>query len=98
MALTNHLRPPVEVVVIGETGDHRTLELLKAAYLAPRAGKRVFAFSPANVKAGDLPAGLVATLPHLPLDESPLASVCLGTACQPPVRTAEALVEALETK
>lgn len=96
LALTNHLRPPVEVVVIGEAGEERTTKLLETAYRAPRAGKRVFAFSVATVKAGDLPAGLAATLPNLPLDESPLAMVCVGVACRPPVRTPEALAEALE--
>ena len=96
LALANHLRPPVEVVVIGEADDHRTLDLLRAAHQAPRAGKRVFAFSPATVEAGDLPAGLATTLPHLRLDELPLALVCVGRACRPPARTPEALAEALE--
>jgi len=98
LALTNHLRPPLEVIVIGEAGDDRTRELLKTAYQAPRAGKRVLALSPARVKAGDLPVGLAATLPNLPLDESPLAMICIDTSCQPPIQTPEALAKALEMK
>ena len=97
LALTNHLRPPVEVVVIGEAGDERTRKLLEAAYRAPHAGKRVLTLSPVSVKAGDLPAGLAATLPNLPLDESPLAVVCVGAACRPPARLPEVLAEALES-
>jgi uncharacterized protein len=46
LALAQHLRPPVEVVVVGEAGDERTKKLLRAAYDAPRAGKRVFSFEP----------------------------------------------------
>lgn len=98
LALLNHLRTPVEIVVIGEAGDERARKLLRAAYQAPRAGKRVLAFDPATVKARDLPTGLAATLPNVPLDGAPLALVCVGTTCQSPVRTPEALAAALEVK
>jgi hypothetical protein len=91
LALANHLRAPVDVVVIGAADDDRTAKLLKAAYQAPRASKRVLHFEPSQVKAGDLPAGLAATLPYLPLDGEPVALVCVGTSCQPPVSTADAL-------
>jgi hypothetical protein len=98
LAVINHLRPPVDIVVVGDRGDARARKLLSAAYQAPRAGKRVLALEPQAVKARDLPPGLASTLPHLPLDGIPMAVVCVGTACQPPVRTPEALAEALETK
>ncbi|HUU14006.1 MAG TPA: hypothetical protein VM182_09890 [Terriglobia bacterium] len=75
----------------------RTTKLLEAAYGAPCAGKGVFKFSPAIAKVGDLPAGLVTTLPHLPWEQSPLAMVCVGSACRPSVRNPEALAEALES-
>ena len=95
LALANHLRPPVDVIVIGRPDDERTQSLLASAYAAPRAGKRVMTFEPDAVRAGTLPPGLAATLPHLPLDGRPLALVCVGTSCQPPVDTPEALVESL---
>jgi hypothetical protein len=41
----------------------------------------------------DLPNGFAATLPHLPLEGEPVALVCAGSSCQPPVRTAAALAE-----
>ena len=85
LALLHHLRAPVDVVVVGAADDERTVSLLRAAYEAPRAGKRVFAFEPAMVQARDLPAGLAATLPHLPFDGVPVALVCEGSACHPPV-------------
>jgi hypothetical protein len=93
LALLHHLRAPVDVVVVGEAGDERTAKLLRAAYDAPRAGKRVFTFAPDVVKAKNLPAGLVATLPALPFDGVPVALVCAGSACHPPVQTPEALRE-----
>ncbi len=98
LALLNHLEPPVEVVVIGEANDRRTSELLSAAYQAPRAGKRVLAFPPEVLKNGELPPGLAATLPNLPFAGVPLALVCTGSSCQPPVNTPEELKEVLAEK
>ena len=95
LALVNHLRAPVEVVVIGQKGDESAKTLLRAAYQAPRAGKRVFNFDPTVLKSRDLPAGLAATLPHVPYDGRPLALVCVGTSCQPPTSDPEELARAL---
>jgi len=98
LALLHHLRAPLDVVVVGRGADDRTTQLLRAAYDAPRAGKRVFAFEPEVVKRRDLPAGLAATLPELPLDGVPLALVCEGSACHPPVQSASALRDLLNPK
>jgi uncharacterized protein YyaL (SSP411 family) len=98
LALLNHLQPPVEVVVIGEAEDGRTAELLTTAYQTPRAGKRVLVFAPGVIKNGELPPGLAATLPNLPLAGTPLALVCTGSSCQPPVNTPEELKQALAEK
>jgi uncharacterized protein YyaL (SSP411 family) len=95
LALIHHLRAPVDVVVVGSRDDDRTTTLLRAAFDAPRAGKRVFAFDPGTVKARDLPAGLVSTLPELPFDGVPLALVCEGSACHAPVQTPVALRDLL---
>jgi hypothetical protein len=91
LALLNHLEAPLEVVVIGEPKDERTSELLTAAYQTPRANKRVFAFPPAVIKNGELPPGLAATLPNLPLADAPMALVCVGSSCLPPVNSPEGL-------
>jgi hypothetical protein len=85
----------VDVVVVGGANDGRTLDLLRAAYAAPRAGKHVFAFEPGMVQARDLPAGLASTLPELPYDGVPVALVCEGSACRAPVQTPAALRELL---
>jgi hypothetical protein len=95
LALLNHLEPPVEVVVVGEAKDKRTYELLTTAYQTPRAGMRVLAIPPESIKNGELPAGLAATLPNLPLADAPMALVCIGSTCRPPVQTPEKLREAL---
>jgi uncharacterized protein YyaL (SSP411 family) len=83
----------VDVVVVGGADDHRTQSLLRAAYDAPRAGKRVFALEPGTVQSRDLPAGLAATLPELPFDGVPVALVCEGSACHAPVQTPASLRE-----
>jgi len=95
LALIHHLRAPIDVVVVGRGDDERTRNLLDAAYQAPRAGKRVFAFEPSTVRERALPAGLAATLPDLPFDGTPVALVCEGSACHPPVQTPAALRELL---
>ena len=95
LALVNHTRLPLDVMVIGESEDRRTRELLNAAYRVPRAGKHVYRFQPSQVKDGDLPNGFAATLPHLPLEGVPVALVCTGASCRPPVRTRAALIETL---
>lgn len=95
LALINHLRAPTEIVVVGAFDDERTKKLREAAYRAPVAGKRVLTFAPEQLKTRDLPAGLAATLPHLPLDGRPLALFCTGTTCRAPVETPEALAAAL---
>jgi hypothetical protein len=91
VALLRHLRAPVDVVVVGREDDPRATELLRAAYATPRGGMRVFAFPPAVVQDRALPAGLATTLPHLPFDGAPVALVCEGSTCHPPVQTPTAL-------
>jgi uncharacterized protein len=95
LALVNHLRPPVEVVVVGKADDERGKNLLRAAYDAPRAGKRVFFFQPLVLTSRDLPAGLASTLPNVPYNGRPLALVCVGTSCQPPTGDPQELARAL---
>jgi uncharacterized protein YyaL (SSP411 family) len=95
LALSHHLRAPLEIVVVGPARDEQTRALLRAAYQSLRAGKHVLALEPEEVKARNLPQGLAATLPNLPLDGVPVALVCSGTTCQPPAQTPEALAEAL---
>ncbi|MBZ5669977.1 MAG: thioredoxin domain-containing protein [Acidobacteriia bacterium] len=95
LALIHHLRVPVDIVVVGRAADERTSDLLRAAYQARRAGKHVFAFDPRVVHERELPGGFAATLPDLPFDGGPVALVCEGSTCHPPVQTPAALRELL---
>jgi uncharacterized protein YyaL (SSP411 family) len=95
LALIHHLRAPVDIVVVGRGDDKRTSDLLRAAYQAPCAGKRVFAFDPGVVHNRELPTGFANTLPSLPLDGAPVALVCEGSTCHAPVQTPAALRELL---
>jgi uncharacterized protein YyaL (SSP411 family) len=95
LALVNHLRAPVQVVVVGRPGDEHTTDLMQAGWQAPRAGKRVLFFEPGTVESRDLPPGLAETLPHVPFDGAPVALVCEGSTCHPPIQTPEALRELL---
>jgi uncharacterized protein YyaL (SSP411 family) len=95
LALSRHLRAPLEIVVIGAAEDERTRRLLETAYRAPGAGKRVLTFDPRDMRSEDLPRGLAATLPNFPLDGVPVALVCSGNACQPAVQTPDGLTAAL---
>jgi uncharacterized protein YyaL (SSP411 family) len=97
-ALANHLRPPVQVVVLTDSAGGAARNLVKTAYETPRAGKRVLVFNSDTIKSRNLPSGLAATLPNLPVDNLPVALVCVGTSCLPPVRTPEALRKALEAQ
>ncbi len=47
------------------------------------------------MRNGELPPGLAATLPNLPFEGAPLALVCIGSSCQPPVNTPGELQETL---
>ncbi len=97
LALVNHLRPPVQVVVLGAAEDRRTIALLRAAHQTPRAGKSVLCFTPEAAKSNLLPKGLATTLPNLPLDGEPAAMVCVGNSCRPLVKSPDALIEALHS-
>jgi uncharacterized protein YyaL (SSP411 family) len=71
---------------------------LRAAHQTPRAGKHVLSFEPETLAARDLPAGLAATLPHLPYDGNPIALVCIGTTCHAPVQSPEELTALLQAQ
>ena len=97
LALVNHLRSAVEIVVVGPRGDARTSELLAAAYCAPIAGKHVFTFDFADLNSQTLPAGLAATLPKIPNDGTPLALICEGKTCRQPVNNPATLADILKS-
>ena len=84
---------PTQVVITGSIGDEASQKLEDAAYSVFRLGKAVLRVTPES-SLENLPAALRLTLPHLPKDK-PVALVCTGATCLPPVGDPEQLAELL---
>jgi len=95
LALQRLVQRAVQVCVIGDDRDARRLETVALARYA--VNKSVIRFSRGQL--GELPPALAETLPHLPdlkdASSSSFAVVCDGKGCQPPVRTADELTDAM---
>ncbi len=94
LALQRFLLPPVQVVVIGDAaGD----ELEAAAIARYAVNKSVVRLTHAQAIDGKLPPLLQETVPQLPQlrEDGPIALVCRGLQCLPPVQSAEDLLAAL---
>jgi hypothetical protein len=96
IAVVHLLESPVQVIVIA--GEDGAADELEAAAIAP------FAFTKATIRlaanqavAENLPPALAATIPNLPHLGSgkSFAVLCSGSACQPPVFSANDLRAAL---
>jgi len=83
LALSLHLNPPAQVVVLGSAGDTNSAELEQAALAVYRLGKAVLRVTPENLSANSLPQALAQTLPHLDAAK-PQALVCAAGVCHPP--------------
>jgi uncharacterized protein YyaL (SSP411 family) len=96
LALQRFLLPPVQVVV---TGDENADELEAAATARWAVNKSVIRLTHDQAVAANLPPMLAESIPHLPLLKSlsPVAVVCRGAQCMPPVSDADALLSALGT-
>ncbi len=94
LALQKFLRPPVQVVVIG---DNAADELEAAAIARFAVNKSVIRLTHAQAAEENLPPTLAETIPHLPQLQFgiPFAVVCRGTQCLPPVSTPDELLLAL---
>jgi uncharacterized protein YyaL (SSP411 family) len=85
LAALLHSRHPLQVVITGAAGDPKAAALEQAASETYRFGKVVLRATPEQLAAGNLPAALRETLPHLDA-AVPQALVCIETTCHPPVR------------
>jgi uncharacterized protein YyaL (SSP411 family) len=96
LALQRFLLPPVQVMVIG---DEHADELEAAATARWAVNKSVIRLTHEQAVAENLPPMLAESIPHLPMlqSRSPLAVVCRGAQCLPPVLNADALLTALGT-
>jgi hypothetical protein len=95
LALQRFLLPPVQVVVIGDASAD---ELEAAATARFAVNKSVIRLAQTQATAENLPPTLAESIPHLPLLQygNPVAVVCRGSQCLPPVSTPEALLAALD--
>jgi uncharacterized protein YyaL (SSP411 family) len=93
LALQRMVLRPVQVCVIGDDAAARRLEAVAMARYA--VNKSVIRLR--KDQLATLPPALAETLPHLPglKDGGSLAVVCSGNTCQPPVSTADELIEAM---
>jgi len=85
---------PTQVVITGPAGDSTAQKLEAAANSVFRFGKAVLRVTP-ETAFENLPIALRQTLPPLPKGK-PVAVVCAGTSCLPPVSDADELRRILE--
>jgi hypothetical protein len=103
LALERLLLDPVRVVIVGSGPQANNLEALAVARFA--VNKTVLRIDPHRLVPGGVPEALAEVLLAAPVpaqasapDGAPAwAIVCRGRTCLPPVTTAEALTEALES-
>ena len=93
LALQRMLQRPIQICIVGEDAQARTLEAVALARFA--VNKSVIRLRRDQLDA--LPPSLAETLPHLPMlrETESFAVVCSGNACQAPVRTADGLLSQL---
>ena len=95
LALQRMLQRPVQVCVVGEDAQARKLESVALARYA--VNKSVIRLRRDQI--ADLPPTLAETLPFLPelriANGASFAVVCSHNTCQPPVRSVDELIEAM---
>ena len=97
LALERLLLDPVQVVVVGSGPEAVRLEATAIARFA--VNKTVMRIAPFRLVPGGIPEGLAETLLRVPAPAraEAWALVCRGRTCLPPITSAEALVEAMES-
>jgi uncharacterized protein YyaL (SSP411 family) len=99
IAVVHLLDSPVQVVVIAEDGDEDRAAKLYAAAVAPFSfNKSTLRLAANQAVRENLPPGLAATIPNLPVLGSgkSFAVLCSGSTCQPPLFDAAELGRAME--
>ncbi len=91
LALQRMVQRAVQVCVIGDDADARRLEAVALARYA--VNKSVVRLR--RDQLGELPPALAETLPQLPTMKGSFAVLCNGKGCQPPVKTVDELMEAM---
>ncbi|HYL45910.1 MAG TPA: thioredoxin domain-containing protein [Candidatus Limnocylindrales bacterium] len=90
LAALLHARHPLQVVVLGNSGDANAAALERAANETYRFGESVLRVSPDQLKTTSLAPALRETIPRFNA-ASAQALVCVETTCHPPVTDPEKL-------
>jgi uncharacterized protein YyaL (SSP411 family) len=83
LAALLHARHPLQVVVLGNSGDPSAAALERAANETYRFGKSALRVTPDQLKSASLPPALRETLPHLDA-AAPQVLLCVETTCHQP--------------
>jgi uncharacterized protein len=94
-ALSYHLGHPAQVVVVGDRNEPATRDFLSAALKIYRPGKIVRLLDPQDRSRAPLPPALEGMIQTAKAHAGPIAYCCVGTACAPPAKTADELVQTL---
>ncbi len=92
-ALHNHLKPPPQVVVVGESGNPQFQELLRTAWEIYRPHKLVVQIDPFAEEVEHLSE----TIREMGRMKSPVACVCAGAVCAEPTDDPKVLAETIMT-
>jgi len=97
IAAVHFSQPHIETVIVGE-GEHAD-QLVKSASAGFALNKAVVRFTPNEMVSQNMPPALAETIPNLPSLRHgvPVAIVCSGFTCQPPVSDPKQLMEILRT-
>jgi len=95
-ALSDHLRHPAQVVVVGNRNDSATQGLLSTALKIYRPGKIVRLLDPQNRSQSPLPPALEGMV-QTDTSAGPIAYCCVETLCAPPTKTVDELIQTLTT-
>jgi uncharacterized protein len=99
IAVAHFLEPHTQVVVVAAEDNPVGAELYATAVSAFSFGKSVLRITPSQAVAANLPPVLAQTIPNLPgiAFGKPLAVLCSGFTCQPPVSDASDLKRLLDS-
>ncbi|MGH7889161.1 MAG: hypothetical protein ACRENF_01260, partial [Thermodesulfobacteriota bacterium] len=93
VALHHHIKHPAQVVVVGENGDSKVQDLLKAAWSIYRPHKVVIRIDTQETEI----ANLSDTIREIAKIKSPCACVCAGNSCAEPTDSPDVLSQMIRT-
>jgi hypothetical protein len=98
IAAVHFFEPHMQIVMVGEAS--LADRLYEAAVMPFSLTKAVIRFTASQAVAQNLPPALAETIPHLPevKQGQTAAVICIGSACQPAITSAEELARVLRGK